>query len=362
MSKTRELGTAGRSRILQTMAAALVALLAALSLSASPASAQRMKIGFADTLFRSADADTRETWLKKSRQAGAKIVRLDVKWWSIAPTEPLSPTNPNDPAYRWGTLDAAIADANHQKLDPLLTVSLAPPWAEGPGRQAIAPPGTWKPDPGAYGDFARALAARYGSQVRYYAAWNEPNLTVYLMPQWEGTTPVGALIYRRMLNEFYEGIHETDPTATVSTGGTAPYGDDPGVKRTRPLVFIRELLCLDQNNMPAPECDEKPKFDALDHHPFNSSGGPNLSAAHPDNVSTPDLHNVVDVLRAAEAADTTGTAGPHQVWATEFWWETNPPDPCRGVGLKKHKRWIARALRSFEKQGASVAIHYPDPR
>jgi hypothetical protein len=46
------------------------------------------------------------------------------------------------------------------------------------------------------------------------------------------------------------------------------------------------------------------------------------------------------------------------VWVTDFWWETNPPDTCNEVRPRKHARWISRALKSFKKQGASVAINF----
>ena len=55
----------------------------------------------------------------------------------------------------------------------------------------------WAPDPGAYGRFAVAVARRYSGQftdplnagtdlprVRLYQAWNEPNLPLFLQPQW----------------------------------------------------------------------------------------------------------------------------------------------------------------------------------
>lgn len=336
----------------------LAALLGALAIGAPPASAKPMKIGFADNLYRSADADTRQMWLRKSRKAGASIVRLEVFWRAIAPTRPLVPTNPNDPAYKWGTLDAAIADAVAKGLDPLLTVSLAPNWAEGPNRAGNAPPGTWKPDAEAFGDFGQAVAARYGGQVRYYQAWNEPNIFSFLNPQYEGGEAVGADIYRRMLNEFYDGVKAADATSRVISGGTAPYGDEPGGRRTRPITFARDLMCLNAQNEPTGNCNTKPQFDAYAHHPINTTGGPDISAAHPDNASTPDVKNVIDVLRKAEKAGTTGTAGRHDMWLTEFWWETNPPDACTGVPVKTQKRWIAQALRSFERQGASVAINF----
>jgi len=337
------------------MAALLTAALA-IGGAASAASAAKMEIGFADGLYRSANDNKRQKWFEKSRKAGASIARIDAIWREIAPTKPLTPTNPNDAAYKWGTLDAAVADANAENLDPLLTVVQAPNWAEGPNRSG--PAGTWKPDSEAYGDFARAVAARYGSQVRYYQAWNEPSLTVYLTPQYEGGELVGPNIYRRMLNEFYDGIHDADSTATVISGGTAPYGDPPGGNRTRPLVFIRDMLCLNGNNEPQNNCNTKAKFDALAHHPINTSGGPQNSAVHPDDVSTPDLHHVVDALRAAENGNTTGTGGRHEVWVTEFWWESKPPDSCTGIRTSLHKEWILEALRSFEDQGASVAINF----
>ena len=317
-----------------------------------------MKIGFADTLYSSSKENTREKWFDNSRRAGASIARIDAFWRSIAPSKPLTPTNPNDPAYNWGTLDGAVADANAAGLDPLLTVSLAPSWAEGPNRPGSAAPGTWKPDADAYGDFARALATRYGSQVRYYQAWNEPNIFSFLNPQYEGGELVGSDIYRRLLNAFYDNVNAVDGTAKVISAGTAPYGDEPGGRRTRPLTFIRDLLCLNAQNEPSPSCNTKAKFDALAHHPINTTGGPKVSAAHPDDVSTPDVKNVVKALRKAEQARTPATDGRHDVWLTEFWWETNPPDACTGVPVKTQKHWIGQALRSFERQGASVAINY----
>ncbi len=52
------------------------------------------------------------------------------------------------------------------------------------------------------------------------------------------------------------------------------------------------------------------------------------------------------------------TGGRHPVWLTEFWWETKPPDKCTGIPKRTHARWISEALRSFQRQGASVAINF----
>ena len=336
---------------------AVVALLAVFGF-ASDAPAKPFQTGFADPLFSSADAGTRATWLDRAHQARAKIARIDVSWRSVAPS--VEPADPTDPAaYDWGTIPAAANDAKAHGLKVLLTVSGAPDWAEGPGRPRGVRPGTWRPDASAFGEFGRALAAQFGDNVRHYQAWNEPNLFTTLNPQYKGGRLVAPDIYRRILNSFYDSVHAVQPNAVVVSAGTGPYGDPPGGHRTRPLRFLRELLCLkDRRKLRSAKCPEKAKLDVLAHHPINSSGGPKRSAVHPDDVSTPDVKHVVRTLRKAEKRHRVKPRGRHPVWLTEFWWESKPPDRCTGIPLRRHARWISKALKSFKKQGASVAINY----
>jgi hypothetical protein len=65
---------------------------------------------------------------------------------------------------------------------------------------------------------------------------------------------------------------------------------------------------------------------------------------------------VKQILRAAERAHHIVPGGRHQLWASEFWWDSNPPDRRFGVRLQKHARWIEEALYLLWKQGASVAM------
>ena len=161
-----------------------------------------------------------------------------------------------------------------------------------------------------------------------------------------------------MLNAFYDGIKSVYADNVVVTGGTGPYGDDPGGERTRPLVFWREVLCLrGQERLRKTKCPQKPKFDVLAHHPINTSGSPTRSAVNPDDASTPDFKNVAKVLRAAERLHTTGTAGRHPLWATEIWWSSKPPDRRFGVSLGKQARYLEQALYLLYKQGAKVVIN-----
>jgi hypothetical protein len=246
----------------------------------------------------------------------------------------------------------------------LLTVYGAPAFAEGAGRDAGAPPGTWKPDPAAYAAFGHAVARRYSGgfgglpKVRFFQAWNEPNLPTYLTPQYEGGAATAARDYRALLNAFYDTVKSVDPGNVVVTAGTAPYGDPPGAGRTRPLAFLRDLLCLEgRKKLRAGDCPTKPKFDVLAHHPINTSGGPARQAHHPDDASTADFGDVRRALRAAERHGTTGTGGRHPLWATEIWWDSQPPDEVEGVPLATHARYLQQALYLLWRQGTAAVIN-----
>jgi len=354
--------------------ALVVVLISALWAAAAPTASQAkapLTTGFADPYYLSPDDQLRDFVLEKTAATGSSIVRMNLLWRTVAPNQPLNARNPADPGYDFSAYDGPIRDAVAHGLQPLITIYRAPIWAEGAGRPAGTPGGSWKPRPAAIADFAHALATRYSGsfataegtlpRVRLYQFWNEPNLTTYLNPQYENGVAASPAIYRDMLNAFYGEIKAVNPDNVVITAGTAPYGDPPnqGAGRFRPLAFWRDVLCVGQGKKkPKPiACPVKPAFDVLAHHPINTSGGPDHSAVDPDDISTPDLGNLRDVLRAAERGNNTATAGPHQIWATEIWWETNPPDGFEGIAVKRQARWLEQSLYLLWKQGARVVIN-----
>lgn len=344
--------------------ALFAAALAAALVPAAAHAARGLDTGFNDNYYMSPDAGLRGSVFDATVEAQAEIVRINVVWRTLVNGQPADPRNPADPAYSFGVIDRAVGEATARGLDVLLTVYGAPAFAEGAGRPADAPSGTWKPDPAAYGAFAEAVARRYSGsfgglpKVRYFQAWNEPNLTNYLTPQYEGGFAAAPQHYRALLNAFYDAAKGVDPQSVVVTAGTAPYGDPPGVGRTRPLAFWRDVLCLEHSKELRPTaCATKAKFDVLAHHPINTSGGPEVSAVHPDDAATPDFGEVRRILRAAETHGTVGVGGRHELWATEIWWDSRPPDDVEGIALKTHARWLEEALYVLWKQGASAVIN-----
>jgi hypothetical protein len=326
-----------------------------------------LTLGYADgTTFDSNSAAVRQHWLGKAAGDGGELALRVVSWRSVAPAkrgQGFNPADPADPAYDWGSYDGFVTDAVAAGLQPVLTVEGAPTWAEGKKRPKSAPEGTWKPSGSDLRDFATALARRYSGnfrglpRVRYYQAWTEPNLSDHLTPQYKGKRLVSAGIYRKLLNGFYAGIKSAQGSNRVITGGTAPYGAAPGGDRARPLTFLRGVLCLEGRKHPkATKCPVKPRFDILSHHPINTSGGPTRSAINPNDVSSADLGNVTKTLRAAEKAG-TAPGGRHPLWATEFWWESNPPNPKLGVSPARQAAYISESLYLFWKAGATAAIN-----
>ena len=329
--------------------------------------AASFRTGLSGPEYISPSASERATWLQRSLGARAEVIRIGVGWSGVAMAKPDDPSNPADPAYDWAGLDLAIRDISNYGLSPLLTIGSAPGYAETGKRPPRARPGSWKPNPNAVEAFGRAIATRYSGafaglpRVRYFQLWNEPNLNLYLSPSYKHKRLVSAGLYRRMLNAFYRGVKSAHPDNLVITGGTAPYGDPPGGKRVRPLTFWRSVLCLrrhDHRYGRARGCrGGRAHFDVLAHHPINTAGGPTRSAVNPEDISTPDVLVLRRALRAAERLRTIAGPRHHQLWATEIWWESNPPDAVRGVPLETHARYVEQALYLLWRQGVKVVVN-----
>jgi hypothetical protein len=371
------------------MAIVATCVLVVCALPAGASAKRGLETGFVDSggLYESPDAGERATWFDRSVDAGAGIVRLHVFWAAVAgATRPPDPTNPGAGSYDFSATDRAVRDAKSRGLSVLLTVTGAPVWAEGPGRPSSAPQGSWKPNPSDLADFTRAVAARYSGSfdppgpdptlppVKALQVWNEPNLSGYLSPQYEGTTAISPGYYREMLNVSYGAVKAVAPRMLVVTGGTAPYGDPPGGSRVRPVEFWQQTLCATAGKKKHKKHKKKrggrrvakaagcqANFDVLAHHPINTSGGPRQHAINSKDASSADLDRIARVLDAAERAGTV-LPGSHPLWATEIWWDSDPPtsgSPFTSPGSPpgRQARWIEDALYQAWKDGASVVIN-----
>lgn len=329
----------------------LLAMAIVLVLPGSAMATRGLATGFLDPQFWSSDPVIRDQALASAKDENATYARTVVRWDYSVVSEPTNPTDPNDPSYRFATTDRTVDAALAHGLKPILLITGAPDWAEGANRDPNAEAGTWKPDPGDTADFVAAVAARY-PDVRYIQLWNEPNLHGNLMPQWEHGRNFAATHYQKMVNASDAALKSIGSNDRLITGGLAPYGDDPGGKRTRPLTFLRNFLCL--NRKLKRSCKRAVHFDILGVHAFNPSASPYAHAFDKDDLNPVDLPKAKKALRAAERR---GTApGKHLFWVTESWWETNPPEKHRFT-LAQQKRYILETMYLSWKAGASAMIY-----
>ena len=178
-------------------------------------------------------------------------------------------------------------------------------------------------------------------RVRYWEAWNEPNLFVNLLPQYDtplsepvtaNSKPLSGKHYRRLLNAFAASAHRVHRDNVVIGGNTAPFGRyGAGEHGVAPMVFMRQMLCMTRRNRPEPGCHGRANLDVWSHHPY-TEGGPTHKAESRDNVQLGDLPRMRRLLRAAIKAGHIRSRRQVRFWVTEFAWDTNPPDPERRAG------------------------------
>ncbi len=311
-------------------------------------------------------------WNHDIRSLGGRYVRYELSWAQTEPRGPAKGSNPRDPsnrAFQWPAyVDQEVRNANAAGLRVMILIDQAPSWAEGRGRPASVPQGTWRPSASAFADFAHAAAVRYSGSypdpqhsgarlpaVRDWIAWNEPNEPSELNPQWQRVrgriVPAGPDVFRPMLNDFYSAVKGVSRSNHVIAGGLAPYGDPPGGPREPPVTFLRSLLCLTRSLHSA--CHSVSRFDSLDMHPY-SPKDPHWHAINADDVATPDIYKLNRALSAARRLHHT-SGGHKTVIVTEFSWDSNPPDP-HGVPIQTQARWLEDAFYVLWSQGVHTAL------
>jgi hypothetical protein len=276
-----------------TMLALLgLALLPAAAVKAAP----KMPIGFYDDpSFRWASENTIPANLLAAKQAHASLIHALADWSQIAPTRPANPLNGDDPAYNLSDLDALVRTAPRYNMQVFITISGCPKWANG-GKTANHPPKNLTD----LTQFAHMLAARYNGQrigfgaVTRWAVWNEPNLALFLTPQFNSSGKiVSGAEYAKLYMAAYTGIKAGNPRALVAAGETSNRGHNrptqPTISdSTAPATFAHAVAVA----------NPKLPMSAWSTHPYPSQYrlGPNQRVAYP-NVGLTNISKLGDSLR-----------------------------------------------------------------
>jgi hypothetical protein len=344
--------------------------------------------------------------LDELRGLGVDRLRLTVLWSAIAPN-PLSLRPPADfepsqpaayPATGWAPYDRVLelARARGIGVDFDLTAP-GPRWAMAPGAPVAAQADHYAPSARAFGAFVRAVGRRYSGSYRppgiaaplprvgFWSIWNEPNQPGWLAPQWQGGGATSAIASARLYRAYVDvATAALDGTGhgrdTVLIGELAPEGDErPGESAPAPpLPFLRALYCVGPTYAPlrgataaalgCPTGGPRATFVAAHPGLFAASG----FALHPysfflapaRSMSDPDFAPLADLSRLEQGLDrvlaTYAVSRRLPLYLTEYGYETNPPNPYRGVAPAtqaaylneaEYLAWLdprVRALSQFE--------------
>jgi len=279
---------------------------------------------------------------------GVDVIRLYVPWRTYAPRPGLSqppvgfhPANPREyPQAPFDGLDDTINQVRARGMGVLLTpTGPFPDWASASGASEIS-----DPLPARYRQFVRALGRRYSgdfeirgaplARVNRWAIWNEPNLDVFLQPQFRDGKPYSALLYRRLYAAATEALeasgHGRD---TILIGETATTGGRASID---PIPFMRGVLCLNRGFRLRPGC--RPiAADGWSHHPYAYANPPQQVPTNPGMISMRTIGRLTAALgRASDAGATTERL---DVFITEFGILSAPKDI--GVGLVAQAAYMA---------------------
>jgi hypothetical protein len=296
-----------------------------------------MPVGFFDDpSFRWADNTPPN--LASAQSANGNIIHVLVNWASVAPTRPTNALNGSDPAYHLSDIDAMVQLAPKYGLQVLMTIALTPKWANG-GKTANYPPKNLND----LTQFSQMLATRYnGSKagrgvVTRFSVWNEPNLQLFLAPQFNGSKIVSPAAYAKLYMAAYKGIKAGNSTALVAAGETSNRGHNHPTSivtdSVAPATFAR-LVAQANPNLP---------FEAWATHPYPSAYplGPAQRVSYPNvSFSTMDRFGA-DLQKWFHR--------PVPIWVTEYGEQTFPPYSHGGVSYAVQASHAKLALQLAAK-------------
>jgi hypothetical protein len=227
----------------------------------------------------------------------AEIARSSLRWKMI---ETASGT------FDWDRHDSVVDHYEDLGVKVLFTIRGSPQWASGSATEDVVPDAgsgvtaTFQAWVAEYAEFVTLAVNRYmpggtfGSQVRHWEVWNEPNLDGF----WQPTNDVDQYIY--FYTQIRAAILDADPDALVAGGVITAY-NAAGAGATEGSDFLASLLAAG------------PELDVVSIHPYPSNGEPDVHDFNANNFD-----DIAALRRQLDNAGYTST----RIWVTEWGWST----------------------------------------
>ena len=318
----------------------LVALAALPFVAVAPAhAAKKMEVTIQDdsVFLYGASYYSRDAALLQARALGASQLRMNVLWWQTMPAaQATAKRKPRNIDYNWSVWDSAIDRARDYGLKVQLSLAGDPPrWACGRKLVPNECDGL-KPNPRAFGQFAKAAAKHFGKRVKRYSIWNEPNWYSWLRP-----LKKAPLLYRKLYQKGYKGIKKGNKRAKVLMGELAPYAQPK--RSMAPLKFLREMTCVNKRfkktRKAKKKCKGKLKLDGFAHHPYDFDRPPTKRRKGRDNVTMANLGALTKTLnKMRKKRLIKPSVKKVPLFLTEHGYYVKRPETPAGRGLSERKR------------------------
>ncbi len=335
----------------------------AIGVAGSASASSTMQIGISDDGVTQRTPDLAPTVIPQWASTGVDVARVLAIWSYVAPQPSASsqpsgfdPADPNDPRYDWGVLDQTVNLLVANGIKPVISVTgPGPVWGSSVPSQRN---GRYKPDPKKFAQFATAVAKRYGDHVDTYILWNEPNLPLWLQPQFNCVgrtcTPASPAIYRNLLKATRPAIQAADPGAKLLAGALAPTGSSATARNAqmRPLQWLRSLGCVDaklRKDRKSSSCKgfTPAAADGIAYHPHNRLASPTTKYPNADDAGIADIPKLLKTIDGIQKAgglkNGTSSTKKFDLDFTEFGYQTNPPDPYLGVPAAQQNAWLQQS-------------------
>ena len=120
--------------------AAVVGLLSLALLAPAGASASsHVQYGVQDDAWLLYGPEAPAKWIQILQRLGVDVVRLTLRWDTVAQRLPADPRDPEDPAYDWGLYDSILQRLRVAHISVLLSLWGTPSWANDEERPNYLP-------------------------------------------------------------------------------------------------------------------------------------------------------------------------------------------------------------------------------
>jgi hypothetical protein len=274
---------ATRVRILS----ALLATLVASPLFTAGASASGIGKGVSIIEYGGGTTADRIANVTRLQQANASLVRINVKWSNVQPTNAAIDTSSTSYFYKYNDF---VTKANAAGIQVLATISSVPCWAKDATQTDCR-----VPDPTLLGTFVNFMATQWGTKVTAYQPLNEIDSSVNWPTTLNGVNyHQGVLKLKAILTSVRARARQANPTALVVTPGITW---NTSAATGKPADWLRDLETQQQ-------ATGVKFYDGFAFHAYPCCGQ--------------SLSTYLQNLSTARDAYYTGGGTPTQLWVTEF--------------------------------------------